>query len=432
MTEALEVAPLTRPPDLTIRVPGSKSITNRALVAAALADGASRLTGVLVADDTLAMVDALRRLDVDVALDAEAATAVVAGTAGRLPARPVTLDARQSGTTARFLAPLLGLGTGAYRLDGSPQLRARPMGPTLDALTGLGARIEAAGESERLPVTIVGGGLRGGEVALAGDVSSQFLSGLLLVGPLLADGLVVRLTTELVSRPYVDLTVSTMRAFGAGVEQPDDATVAVAPGGYRPTAYAVEPDASAASYLFAAAAICGGRVRVEGLGRGSAQGDLGFVDVLARMGATVEVGDGWTEVTGGGELRGIEVDMRHLSDTAQTLAAVAVFAEGTTRITGIGFIRRKETDRIAAVVTELRRCGIEAEEEEDGFVVRPGDPRPTTVQTYDDHRMAMSFALLGLRAPGIVIEDPSCVAKTYPGYFADLDRLREPGPGGGR
>ena len=432
MTDALEVAPLTRPPDLTIRVPGSKSITNRALVAAALADGESRLSGVLVADDTSAMVEALRRLDVAVALDEGAATAVVAGTAGRLPARPVTLDARQSGTTARFLAPLLALGTGAYRLDGSPQLRARPMGPTLGALTGLGARVEAVGEPDRLPVTIGGGGLRGGRVALAGDVSSQFLSGLLLVGTLLADGLVVRLTTELVSRPYVDLTVATMRAFGADVEQPDDATVAVAPGGYRPTAFAVEPDASAASYLFAAAAICGGRVRVEGLGYGSAQGDLGFVDVLAGMGAIVEVGDGWTEVTGGAALRGIDVDMRHLSDTAQTLAAVAVFAEGATRITGIGFIRRKETDRIAAVVTELRRCGIAAEEEDDGFVVHGGSPRPTTVQTYDDHRMAMSFALLGLRAPGIAIEGPSCVAKTYPGYFADLDRLREPGHGGGR
>lgn len=432
MSGPLEIVPLAVPPDLTLRVPGSKSITNRALVAAALADGESHLSGVLVADDTLAMVGALRHLDVEVVLDEAAATAIVSGTGGRLPARPVAVDARQSGTTARFVAPLLALGAGPYRLDGSEQLRARPMGPTFDVLAQLGARVEPAGEPGRLPVGVVGGGLRGGEVELAGDVSSQFLSGLLLVAPLLAEGLVVRLTTELVSRPYLDLTVSTMRTFAAHVEQPDERTVAVAPGGYRPTDHEVEPDASAASYFFAAAALCGGRVRVEGLGAGAVQGDLAFVDVLARMGAKVEVGRDWTEVTGTGALHGIDIDMRHLSDTAQTLAAVAVFADGPTRITGIGFIRRKETDRIAAVVTELRRCGIRADEEADGFVVHPGEPRPTTVRTYDDHRMAMSFALLGLRAPGIVIEDPGCVAKTYPGYFADLSRLAAAGAGGDR
>ena len=429
---ALEIVPLDGPLDARVRVPGSKSITNRALVCAALAGGESSLAGVLVADDTLAMVEALRLLDVEVALDEETATAVVRGTGGRLPARAVTVDARQSGTTARFLAPLLALGAGPYRLEGSPQLRARPMGPTFDALTALGARVEPAGEPGRLPAMVVGGGLRGGEVSLSGDVSSQFLSGLLLVAPLLAEGLVVRLTTSLVSRPYLDLTASTMRSFGATVEQPDDRTVAVAPGGYLPRSFDVEPDASAASYFFAAAAICGGRVRVEGLGAGSAQGDLGFVEVLRRMGAAVEVGSGSTEVTGSGRLRGIDVDLRDLSDTAQTLAAVAVFADGPTRVSGVGFIRRKETDRIAAVVTELRRCGIEAVDEADGFVVHPGTPRPTSVRTYDDHRMAMSFALLGLRAPGIVIEDPACVSKTYPHYFEDLARLAASGRGDGR
>lgn len=434
MTDALEIEPLAGPPDVTLRVPGSKSVTNRALVAAALADGESRLTGVLVADDTLAMVEALRRLDVAVALDEPAATAIVTGTGGRLPARPITVGARQSGTTARFLAPLLALGPGPYRLDGSAQLRVRPMGPTLDALAALGARVEAVGEPGRLPVVLTGGsdGLRGGEVTVPGDVSSQFPSGLLLAGPMMTDGLVVRLATEAVSRPYLDLTVATMRSFGAEVERLDGRTFAVQPGGYRPSAYDVEPDASAASYLFAAAAICGGRVRVEGLGIGTVQGDLAFVDVLARMGARVEVTDGWTEVTGTGTLHGVEVDMSQLSDTAQTLAAVAVFADAPTRVGGIGFIRRKETDRIAAVVTELRRCGIAAEEEDDGFIVRPGSPRAALVRTYGDHRMAMSFALLGLRVPGIVIEDPACVAKTYPGYFADLARLGVPASGSAR
>ena len=429
MSGALAIEPLAAPPDATVRVPGSKSVTNRALVAAALADGRSRLTGVLVADDTMAMVGALQALDVGVTVDEPAAVAEVVGTGGRLPARAVALDARRSGTTARFLAPLLALGSGPYRLDGDAQLRARPMGPALEALTALGARVEAAGEPGRLPVTIVGADrLPGGSVAVGADVSSQFLSGLLLAGPLMADGLVLQLTTPAVSRPYLDLTVATMRAFGARVDVPDDRSFSVAPGGYRPTDHAVEPDASAASYFFAVAAICGGRVRVEGLGTGTVQGDLAFVDVLERMGARVERTAGWTEVTGTGTLRGVDLDLSQISDTAQTLATVAVFAEGPTRVTGIGFIRRKETDRIAAVVTELRRCGLQAEEEPDGFVVHPGAPRPTTVRTYDDHRMAMSFALLGLRAPGIRIDDPGCVAKTYPGFFADLDRLRTAAP----
>jgi 3-phosphoshikimate 1-carboxyvinyltransferase len=392
-------------------------------VAAALADGESRLDGVLVADDTMAMVEALRRLDVAVDLDEVRAVATVDGTGGRLQARAVAVDARQSGTTARFLAPLLALGAGAYRLDGSAQLRARPMGPIFDALTALGARVEAVGERGRLPVSVVGGGLRGGEVAVAGDVSSQFLSGLLLAGPAMPDGLVVRLTTEAVSRPYLDLTVATMVAFGATVDRPDDRTFAVAPSGYRPTSYEVEPDASAASYFFAAAVITGGRVRVEGLGTAAVQGDLAFVDVLERMGARVERATGWTEVSAGRSLHGVDVDLGQLSDTAQTLAAVAVFADGPTRVRGVGFIRAKETDRIAAVVRELRRCGVEAEEHDDGFTVHPGTPRPALVRTYDDHRMAMSFALLGLRVAGIEIEDPGCVAKTYPGYFVDLARL---------
>lgn len=425
--------PLAAPPDAVVRVPGSKSVTNRALVAAALAEGESRLDGVLVADDTMAMVGALRALDIGVDLDEAGCVAVVRGTGGRLPSRPLTVDARQSGTTARFLAPMLALGTGAYRLDGSTQLRARPMAPTLAALASLGVRAEAVGEPGHLPIAVVGGGrLAGGEVAVPGDVSSQFLSGLLLIGPATRDGLVVRLATETVSRPYLDLTVATMTAFGATVDRPDDATFVVAPGGYRSTVHVVEPDASAASYFFAAAAICGGRVRVEGLGRRTVQGDLAFVDVLARMGARVESGADWTEVTGTGALHGIEVDMSQISDTAQTLAVVAAFADSPTRVTGIGFIRRKETDRIAAVVAELRRCGVGADEEDDGFTIRPGAVHPARVRTYDDHRMAMSFALLGLRAPGIEIEDPGCVTKTYPGYFDDLAGLGAAGPGDAR
>jgi 3-phosphoshikimate 1-carboxyvinyltransferase len=295
-------------------------------------------------------------------------------------------------------------------------------------MSALGA-VVAADEPGHLPVSI-SGPLHGGEVLLASAVSSQFASGLLLAAPCLDAPLTIRLEDEVVSRSYLALTTHVMASFGGRVEAPDPRVLIVHPDGYRATAVAIEPDASAASYFFAAAAITGGRVRIDGLGTDSSQGDLAFVDVLEQMGAQVVRGSGHTEVRGTGSLRGITVDMGDLSDTAQTLAAVAVFADGPTEVTGIGFIRAKETDRIAAVVTELRRCGVHAEEEDDGFVVLPSAPRPTVVQTYDDHRMAMSFALLGLRAPGIAIADPGCVAKTFPDYFDVLESLR-PGPSSG-
>jgi 3-phosphoshikimate 1-carboxyvinyltransferase len=288
----------------------------------------------------------------------------------------------------------------------------------------MGADVEELGEAGRLPVEVRADGSKGGTVTVAGDASSQFLSGLLLAGPATGGGLELAVQGHLVSRPYVDMTVSVMRVFGARV------TVGaggdrwrVEPGGYRPATLAVEPDASAASYFMAAAAIVGGSVRIPGLTRGSLQGDVAFADVLERMGVRVDWSDAGVTVTGTGVLRGIEVDLGDLTDTAQTLAAVAVFAEGPTRVTGIGFIRGKETDRVGHPVAELRRLGIEAEEEADGFVVRPGTPRPGLVETYGDHRMAMAFALLGLRVPGIRIADPACVGKTFPGYWRALEGL---------
>ncbi|CAN5197421.1 3-phosphoshikimate 1-carboxyvinyltransferase [soil metagenome] len=417
------VEPLTGFLDATVEVPGSKSITNRALVVAALAEGDSVLTGALHADDTEAMVAALDRLGVGVTTETETGALRVAGVAGRVPPGPADLDARLSGTTARFLLPLLALGSGRYRLDGAPPLRERAMGPLVTALRHLGAEVEE-GRTGHLPVTVAARGLKGGSVHLPGSVSSQFVSGLLLSGPAMAEGLHVELEPPIVSRPYLALTTTTMAAFGITVEGDADRGLTVAPGRYRGRRFDIEPDASAASYFFAAAAICGGRVRVPGLGTSSVQGDLAFVDILESMGASVRRETAAVEVTGGPELRGIEVDMADCSDQAQTLAAVAVFASSPTRIKGIGFIRGKETDRIAAVVTELRRCGIEAEEEVDGFVVRPGHPRPARVQTYDDHRMAMSFTLLGLRAPGIEIADAECVAKTFPDFFEVVNSLR--------
>jgi 3-phosphoshikimate 1-carboxyvinyltransferase len=436
MPSVLAVAPVGHPLDATVTVPGSKSLTNRALVCAALAPGTSLIEGGLVADDSLAMRTALGTLGARIDHDPATGRLTVTGTGGRVRPGPATLDMRLSGTTSRFLLPVVALGEGSYRVDGAPPLRARPMGPVLDGIRALGATVEHDGEPGHLPVTVVApGGLDGGEVEVAGDTSSQFLSGMLLAAPCTRHGVRIVVTTRLVSRPYVELTEAVMAAFGVAVRHDDDRPdvgpmLVVPPGGYRPAQFQVEPDASTASYFLAAAAVVGGRVTVEGLGASSRQGDAGFADLLARMGAQVERTDTTTTVTGTGTLRGLgPVDMGDMPDMAQTLAAVAAFADGPTRVTGVELIRWHETDRIAAVVAELRRAGITTDEERDGFVVHPGVPRPARIRTYDDHRMAMSFALLGLRAPGIEIEDPGCVAKTFPEFWQALDGLRTTGPG---
>jgi len=425
------VDPLGAPLDAVVRVPGSKSITNRALVAAVLAPGRSRLEGVLFADDTEAMLTALTTLGFALEVDRERETVVVEGGGGAVPVGPVTLDARASGTTSRFLIPLLALGAGPYTLDGSEQLRARPMADGLAAVERLGADVVDLGQPAHLPVRIsgadLGGARAGAEVRVAGAVSSQFLSGLLLAAPCLPRGLTVLIDGELVSRPYVDMTVAVMAAFGADVDWPDPTTIRVTPTGYQSRTYAIEPDASAASYFFAAPAIVGGRVTVEGLGTDAVQGDVHFVDALELMGATVQRTPTAITVTGGRELLGVDVDFTDISDTAQTLAAVAAFADGVTTVTGIGFIRRKETDRIAAVVHELRACGVGAEELPDGFAVTPRPVHGARINTYDDHRMAMSFALLGLRVAGIEIADPGCVAKTFPAFWSVLESLHAGG-----
>jgi 3-phosphoshikimate 1-carboxyvinyltransferase len=346
-----------------------------------------------------------------------------------LPSRDAVVDVRQSGTTARFVLPMLAAGHGAYRVTAHPQMQTRPMAASFAALRDLGAGVEEQGGAGRLPATVTGGGLRSGVLRVPGDVSSQFLSGLLLVGPCLPDGLVVEITTELVSRPYVEMTMAVMEAFGATVERVDRQTFGVDPGGYRARSYAVEPDASAASYPLAAAAICGGRVRVAGLTDATHQGDGAFADVLAAMGAEVTRDARGTEVRAtAGTLTGGTFDLTHLSDTAPTLAVVAPFATEAVSITGVGFIRAKETDRIAAVAAELGRCGLDVRIDADGWTIAPGRPRGAVLATYEDHRMAMSLALLGLASPGIAIADPACVAKTFPGYWQLLEQLRSAPP----
>ncbi|HEX6785836.1 MAG TPA: 3-phosphoshikimate 1-carboxyvinyltransferase, partial [Acidimicrobiales bacterium] len=318
------VRPLTEPPDAVIAVPGSKSITNRALVCAALAGGASTLRGIGLADDTEAMLDAIARLGADVRVQPEAATALVVGTAGALRPGPVELDARLAGTTSRFVTALAALGRGRYRIDGGEPLRARPRAPLHDALVALGAGIEPDSSWGHLPVVVTAGGLRGGAVALPGDVSSQFVTALMLVAPATELGMQIELTSPLVSRPYLAITQAVMSAFGVEEVVVGERSVTVGAGRYRRTDYTVEPDASSASYLWAAAAITGGRVAVPGFGPHPLQGDVAFVDLLARMGARVERQGGLITVHGRAT-QGIDVDMAYWSDTVPTLAAVACF-----------------------------------------------------------------------------------------------------------
>jgi 3-phosphoshikimate 1-carboxyvinyltransferase len=424
MIDPRPVTPLGGPiPDVTVTLPGSKSITNRALVCAALADGPSVLSNVLDSDDTNAMERSLRSLGVEITRDGDRTT--VWGCRGRLPVTTATLDAAMSGTTSRFLLAVATLGEGPITIDAAPSMRSRPMADGIAAVEQLGRRVDSTDGG--LPLTVspdpdvdeMSGG-----VSVRGDVSSQFLTGLLLVGPCRRDGLEISVDGPLQSVPYVDMTIGVMRAFGAKVETDEDRSwFAIAPTGYQHRSFDIEPDASAASYFLAAAALCGGTVTVEGLGMDSLQGDLRFADVLAAYGAEVDITAEAVTVTGA-RLIGGEIDMSDISDTAQTLAAIAPFAEGPTTVGGIGFIRRKETDRIAAVVAELTRLGVTAEELDDGFRIEPGAVSPGVVSTYNDHRMAMSFAVLGLRAPGISIADPGCVSKTFPGFWATLDRLK--------
>ncbi len=422
MSEFIEIEP-TGPLRATIRPPGSKSITNRALICAALAEGTSTLAGVLESEDTQVMVESLGRLGIHVDVDTAAQQMVVQGAAGNIPARSADLFIGNSGTSVRFLTAMAALGRGEYRLDGVPRMRQRPIAPLTEALNQWGANVQcAAGGCP--PVVVRGAGLAGGKASIRGDLSSQFLSALLMVAPYAAHAAGLEIDGPLVSKPYVTMTLGVMRAFGVDVPQGDLERFEIPPQQcYRATHYAIEPDASAASYFLAAAAIAGGEVTVEGLRRDSLQGDVAFCDCLERMGCELRYSDehGGGRITViGRPLVGIEVDMNAISDTVQTLSAVALFANGPTRITGVEHIRHKETDRIAALAIELRKFGALVDERPDGLTITPGVLRGATIDTYDDHRMAMSMALVGLRTTGVVINDPRCVDKTYPAFFKDL------------
>lgn len=419
--DAISVQPVSGPIDTTVRLPGSKSYSNRALLIAALAEGRSCIDAALFSADTRAMQGALRALGIAVEADEAASRFHVVGAGGHIPVAGARLDADNAGTAARFLTAAVSAGQGTFVIDGSARMRQRPIQPLLDGLTQLGVDARSERDNGCPPVLVRADGLRGGRARVRGDISSQYLSALLLVAPCAREGLELEVEGELVSAPYLDITLDIMAAFGVQSQRDGYRCFCIPPGQrYRGRDYRVEPDASSASYFFAAAAVTGGRVRVEGLGAGSAQGDLGLLDVLERMGCTVTRSAHAIELRGPPQLRGVDADFSMMGDVATTLLAIAPFASGPVTARGIAQTHYEECDRPLAAATELQRLGIEVEQSWDCITVYPGTPHQARIETYDDHRMAMSFAITGLRVPGLEISNPTCVAKTFPGFFATL------------
>jgi 3-phosphoshikimate 1-carboxyvinyltransferase len=428
----LPITPLEAAPDAPVPVPGSKSLTNRALILATLAAGRSTLRGALASEDTQVMIDALRRLGFAVDVDETGTNVTVEGQGGRLPAAEADLFLGNSGTSMRFLTALTALGAGCFRLDGTARMRERPQADLLTALQTLGVPAFSEQENGCPPLLVRGSGqLRGGRVVLRAEASSQFVTALLMVAPYAAEDVIIEIDGPL--RPlYVEITRRMMAQWGVTVEAEGSVRFRVAAGQqYAPQpSYEIEPDASGASYFFAAAAVTGGRVTVPGLGPNSLQGDVRFAtDVLAEMGCTVTHDANGLTVIGPppGQLRGIDRDMSAISDTSLTLAAIAPFANSPTVVRNIAHTRLQECDRIAAACAELRRLGVHVEERADGFTVTPAARiTPALIETYNDHRVAMSFALVGLKVPGIVLQNPACVAKTFPDFWQRLEKLRRP------
>jgi 3-phosphoshikimate 1-carboxyvinyltransferase len=433
MTTSKLISPINHPLNASVRVPGSKSLTNRAILISALADGKTSLTNALFADDSCYFMDALTQLGFKLIIDLKSNNLTIIGLDGRIPAKKVNLYIGNAGTAARFLSAFLTLAHGEYIIDGDARMRERPINDLVEALKKLSVNI---GSVERsllnpedcafLPIKINASGLSGGKTKISGNISSQFLSALLMVAPYARSPVEIKLTTELNSKPYVDMTLAVMKDFGVEIQRDGYERFRINPAHYfSRSSYSIESDASAASYFLAAPAICGGTVQVENISRYSKQGDVTFLDVLAQMGCTVIKGDHHLRVIGCSSLIGIDVDMSDIPDTAQTLAAVAPFASTPTRIRGIASARLKETDRVHATCAELSRLGVKVDEHNDGMTIYPcTEFHQITIQTYNDHRMAMAFSLIGLRVPGISIENPKCVSKTFPHFFELMESLR--------
>ncbi len=426
MSTVRAVAPASGPLDGIVDVPGSKSIANRALVCAALAEGPSHVSGLPDGDDTVAMVRGLGALGVAVVLDGTAAA--VTGTGGALPAgpEPVHVDAALAGTTSRFLTAVAALAHRTVVIDGAPPLRRRPMAPLHDALVELGARVAAGERAGHLPVTITGGLRRGGTIAMAGDVSSQYLTALMLVAPQLVSGLRITLTTPLVSAPYLHLTAAVMADFGLAGVRVDERAIVVPEGRYVGRPYHVEPDASAASYPLAMAAIAGGRVTVRDLSPDSRQGDIVVVELLAAMGCAVRSTDEGIEVRrdAHGRLHGLDIDMSAVSDLVPTVAVLATTACSPTTIRGVGFIRAKESDRLGDLAAELNATGADVTVLDDGLRITPrAGRRGAVLDPHHDHRLAMAFGVLGTAVAGISVREPDVVTKSWPGFWDSRDQL---------
>ena len=416
--EAHEVAPAAGPVRGTVTVPGSKSLTNRALVVAALATGQSTLRGALFSDDTEACLDGLMRLGIGIEAEPAHARIAVEGAGGTIPAATAELDVRYSGTTARFLTAVAAAGRGVYRFDGAQRMRERPMGDLPAVLAAAGASFRFAGEPGHLPFEIHAAGLPAGRIEMSAAHSSQPVSALLLCAPAAAGATTIVVDGPVPSEPFIDLSVRVMRDFGVEVGRPHPGVFEIgAEAGYRGRDYHVEPDATNASYFLAAAAVTGGSVCVRGLAADSSQGDIACVDILRQMGCEVRQDASGITVTGPERLRGIELDLNAVSDLTPTFAAIAPFADAPVTIRNVAHIRVQETDRIAALTAELRRLGATVEERPDGLRIEPSRLAPAAIRTYQDHRMAMAFAVTGLRVPGLTILEPGCAAKTFPDFF---------------
>ena len=420
----IEMQPIRKPVNATIEVPGSKSYTNRALLVAAMARGASTVTGALFSDDTHYMSSSLRKLGVEVDADEKRATFDVRGNGGNIPVSSAQLYIGNSGTTSRSLVAYVSLGHGKFVIDGDEPMRhGRPISDLLDALTQIEVSARTQFDNGHLPVIVEADGLKGGKTRLDVSKSSQFLTALLLIAPCAKNGMEIEVVGNR-EMPYIDITLAVMEAFGVQVINEGYKYFRIEGGQqYQPRVYHIEPDASNASYFFAAAALTGGRVTVQHLHLDSIQGDVRFVQILEQMGCQVTVSDAGITVTGPRQLKGIDVDMKAISDTSLTLAAIAPFADSKVTIRNIEHTRWQETDRIHAMVTELRKLGIPVVEHQDGLEISPAPITPAAIDTYQDHRVAMAFSLIGLKARGIRINDPECVSKTFPNYFDVLERL---------
>jgi len=411
--DSLELKPIRRAAG-KVRLPGSKSISNRVLLLAALASGDTEVSGLLDADDTRVMRGALSKLGV------RFLKRRVRGVGGPFPVKKAELFLGNAGTAFRPLTAALVMTGGEYRLAGAPRMHERPIGDLVNALRGIGADVEYLGADGYPPLALHPAAIKLNEpVTVKGDVSSQFLTALLMALPLLDSKSRVEVRGELISRPYVEITLNVMRRFGVEVARREWHSFEVPAARYvSPGKIYVEGDASSASYFLAAGAIGGGPVRVEGVGRDSIQGDVRFTEVLERMGARVSMGDGWIEAAGGKKLKAVDMDLNHIPDAAMTAAVMALFADGPSTLRNIGSWRVKETDRLAAMATELRKLGARVEEGRDCLRISPGKLKTAVIDTYDDHRMAMSFSLAALGGVPVRINDPGCVAKTFPEYFS--------------